>query len=162
MNRAVRRSLKFLHTLGAVGLMGGMAALALALVVAPGVDGGAGSVLLMQAMAKIAAWLLMPSMTLTVTAGLLAIAVNPALHEAGWAWAKAATGILIFEGALHVIGPIQEAAKRGAGVLDSAGDPAALARLVASERNTLWVLLAVSAANIAVGIWRPRLGSGSA
>jgi hypothetical protein len=32
-----------------------------------------------------------------------------------------------------------------------------MARLLNSEENTLWLLLAVSVANIALGVWRPRL-----
>lgn len=111
----------------------------------------------MNAMAKIAAWVVLPSMVLTVIAGLLAIAVFPPCHDAGWVWLKAATGILILEGGLHVAGPIQEEAKRGAAALAAGLDPVAMARMFTSERNTLWVLIAVSAANIALGVWRPRL-----
>lgn len=95
-------------------------------------------------------------MLLTVLSGLLAIAVNPAFHEAAWVWAKAASGVLILEGCLHVMGPIGEDAKRGAGAL-AGGDPGDVARLLSAEGNTLWVLLAVSAANIALGVWRPRM-----
>jgi uncharacterized membrane protein len=153
---AVRRLLKFLHTLGAAGLMGGMAALGVVFMFAPASMATVGVVPLIDAMAKIAAWVVAPSMVLTVIAGLLSIAVTPGFHEAGWVWAKAATGILVLEGVLHVLGPIQEEAKRGAGALAAGAD---LSRLIAAEGNTLWVLLAVSAANIALGVWRPRLPS---
>jgi hypothetical protein len=37
------------------------------------------------------------------------------------------------------------------------GDPGVLATALQGERGTLWVLLAVSTANVALGIWRPRL-----
>jgi hypothetical protein len=40
----------------------------------------------------------MPSLALTLIAGLLAIAVNRAFHNAGWAWAKLATGIKVWGG----------------------------------------------------------------
>jgi uncharacterized membrane protein len=138
---ASRRALKFLHTLGAAGFMGGMGALLVVVLVAPGSIG---------AMAKIAAWIIAPSMILTVVSGLLAMAANPAFYDAGWVWVKLASGILVLEGGVHLLGPIQEEAKRGA------GDPAGLATLLRSESGTLWVLLAVSAANVALGIWRPR------
>lgn len=137
--------------------MGGMAVLVVILVVAPPSMSPASYWTLMNAMAKIAAWVILPSMVLTVIAGLLAIAVFPPFHDAGWVWLKAATGILILEGGLHVAGPIQEEAKRGAAALADGLDPAVMARMFTSERNTLWVLLAVSAANIALGVWRPRL-----
>ena len=137
--------------------MGAMGALTVVIMVAPPVISPSGYIVLMNAMAKIAAWIIMPSLLLTVVAGLLAIAVTPGFQDAGWVWMKAATGILILEGGLHVLGPIQDEAKRGAGALAAGIDPTSMARLFTAERNTLWVLLAVSAANIALGVWRPRL-----
>lgn len=152
----MRRLLKFLHTVGAVGMMGGMAALVVAFIAWPPTSGPTAPVQAMDWMAKIAGWVIMPSLVLTVIAGLLSIAVTPGFHDAGWVWAKAASGILIFEGGLHVLGPIQDAAKRGAASLATGLDPNAAAKLADGERNTLLVLIAVSAANIALGIWRPR------
>ena len=153
----MRRLLKFLHTLGAAGLMGGMGALAVVMMLEPASLGAVGYITLTGAMMKIAAWIIAPSMVLTVIAGLLAIAATPAFHDAGWVWAKAATGILILEGGLHVLGPIQEAARRSAATLAVSPEPAIVARLLTAEKNTLWLLLAVSVANIALGVWRPRL-----
>ena len=49
------------------------------------------------------------------------------------------------------MGPIQEEAKRGAGALVGVSHPVSVARLMTAEANTLWVLLAVSVANIALG-----------
>lgn len=155
--QALRRLLKFLHTVGAVGLMGGMAALMVLVLLAPASIGAAGPPPLVDAMAKVAAWIIGPSMVLTVISGLLAMAVTPGFQEAGWVWVKAATGVLVFEGGLHVLGPLQEEAKRGAVALAGGSGAVDAARLLAAEANTLWLLLAVSAANIALGIWRPRL-----
>jgi hypothetical protein len=134
-----------------------MASLAVLISVAPPPTSAAAYASMLRAMADILGWIFLPSLVATLIAGLLAIAVNYAYHEAGWAWLKAATGILIFEGGLHVLGPIQEEAKRTAAALGGSFDPAAIAKLFDGERNTLWVLLAVSAANIALGVWRPRL-----
>jgi hypothetical protein len=117
----------------------------------------AGYALMFSTMVQITTWIFIPSLILTLIAGLLAIAVNPAFHDAGWAWAKAATGILIFEGGLHVLGSIQEEAKRSAQVLANLPSAAHVDRLVSSERNTLWMMLAITIANIALGVWRPRL-----
>ena len=157
MTKALRRLVKFLHTLGAAGFMGGMATLAIVVIMAPASVGTPGYAPLMGAMAKIAAWIISPSMVLTVISGLLAMAVNPAFHDVGWVWLKAATGILVLEGGLHVVGPIQEEAKRASSALMAGADPAGVGRLLTAEVNTLWVLLAVSAANVALAIWRPRL-----
>ncbi len=136
--------------------MGALAALAVVVVLAPASLNTAGYLPLIMAMAKIAAWLIGPSMVLTVISGLLSMAVTAAFHDAGWVWAKAATGVLILEGGLHVMGPIQEEAKRGATALAGAPDPASVTRLLSSEGATIGLLLAVSAANIALGVWRPR------
>ncbi len=152
----MRRLVKFLHTLAAAALTGAVGALAVVAILAPASIGTAGYVATMSDMAKIAAWIVGPSMVLTVVTGLLAIAATPAFQDAGWVWAKAATGVLILEGGLHVLGPIQDEAARSAAALAASPDPTGAARLMTAEVNTLWVLLAVSVANIALGIWRPR------
>lgn len=146
----MRRLLKFLHSVGAAGLIGAVAALAIVLMLAPE------SIQILAATSKIAVWIIGPSIVLTVITGLLAMVATPAFQDVGWVWAKAATGILILQAGLHVIGPIQEEAKRAAGAVASGADPAGAARLLEAEVNTLWVLLAVSVANIALGVWRPR------
>jgi hypothetical protein len=143
--------------MGAIGLMGAMASLVAVMSFGPSPTSSVGQAAVMGAMAKIASWVFLPSLALTLIAGLLAIAVTPGFHDAGWVWAKAATGILIFEGGLlYVAGPIQDAAKTSAGALAGRLDPAIAARTLAAERNTLWVLLAVALANVVLGVWRPR------
>ena len=149
----LRRSVKVLHTLGAAGFMGAMGAVAVVLVAPP--PGGAPGAPPTAALAQIAAWVVAPSMVLTVVSGLLAMLANPAFYEAAWVWLKAATGILVLEGGLHVLGPLQEEAHRGAGGAPTPSDPAVLAGVMTAEANTLWVLLAVSAANVVLGVWRP-------
>ena len=106
----MRRLIKFLHTMGAIGFMGALACLLVLAWLAPPPASLAGYALMRSAMATIAAWVVFPSLVLTLIPGLLAIAVAPAFHEAGWAWIKAATGILIFAGGLHALAPIQEEA----------------------------------------------------
>ncbi len=155
-NIILRRLLKFFHTLAAAGMTGAMAALAVVVILAPASINTAGYIPIMVAMAKVAAWIIEPSIVLTVVTGLLAMAINAAYQDAGWVWAKAATGILILEGGLHVLGPIQDEAKRGAGALASGPDPASVASLLTAEGNTLLLLIAVAVANIALGVWRPR------
>ncbi len=154
----MRRLLKFLHTIGAIGMMGAMASLVAVMNFAPAPRSLEAEAEVLGAMSEIATWVFMPSLALTLVAGLLAIAVTPGYHDAGWVWIKAATGISIFEGGMvYVLGPLQAAGKLDPHALASHLDPAALARMYGAERNTLWVLLAVAAANVALGVWRPRL-----
>jgi hypothetical protein len=154
----LRRLLKFLHTIGAVGLMGGMAALLVLLNFLPPSTSLAEYAAVRGAMANIATWIFFPSLGLTLISGLVAIAYSKGYHNAGWAWAKALSGILLFEsGFVGVLGPMQREAERSAAALDGKVDLTTLATSLSAERNTLWILLAVAAFNIAFGIWRPRL-----
>jgi len=158
LSRQFSYLLKFLHTLGAIGFMGSIACLLVLLRISGASSSPAQYALIYNGMGQIAAWVLYPSMVATLIAGLLAIAANRAFHNAGWAWVKLATGILVFEGSLiSIIGPIQAEAERAAAVLTGQSDGAAFAGFEGSERSALWILLAVGLANVALGIWRPRL-----
>jgi hypothetical protein len=153
----MRRLMKFLHTIGAVGLMGAMACLIVLLNLAPPPTSLQQYTLIREAMSEIGKWIFLPSLGMTLVAGLLAIALNRAFHNAGWAWAKLASGVLIFEwGLVGVQGPMQQEAELSAQALAGAADVGALAASAAAEQSSLWILLAVSAANVALGIWRPR------
>jgi hypothetical protein len=155
----VRALLKFLHTIGAIGLIGSMGCLIVLLGAAPPPDSLAGYASARGAMGDIATWIFLPSLGVTLVAGLLAIAYTRAFQNAGWALAKAVSGVLVFEsGFIGVLGPMQEEAKRSAAALAGLADPATLATSLGAERNTLWVLLAVSIANVVLGVWRPRFG----
>jgi hypothetical protein len=153
----MRRLIKFLHTMGAIGFMGSLACLLILAGLAPPPGSLSGYALIRSAMGEIAAWIVLPSLVLTLVPGLLAIAVNRAFHNAGWAWLKAGTGILIFAGGLHALAPIQDEARLSAEALAGGQDPATLSGISRGEISTLWVLLAVSTANVVLGIWRPRL-----
>lgn len=154
----MRRLMKFLHTMGAIGLMGAMACLLVLLSLTPAPASRPEYALMRVAMGAIATWVFLPSLALTLIAGLLAIAMNRAYHSAGWAWAKLATGILLFEwGFAAVVGPLQQEAESGARALAGEIDTSPLADSLDAEWNSLWVLLAVGAANVVLGIWRPRL-----
>jgi hypothetical protein len=79
-------------------------------------------------------------------------------HNAGWAWAKAVSDILVFEsGFVGILGPMQREAERSAAALAGKIEASSLAASLTAERNTLWILLAVATANVIFGIWRPRL-----
>jgi uncharacterized membrane protein len=149
--------MKFLHTIGAIGLMGAMLCLIVLLGFGPKSTSPAEHALMSAAMSRIGTWIFMPCLALTLIAGLLAIAANRAYHSAGWALAKLASGILVFEwGFTAILGPLQEAADLSAHALAGEVDPAALAASLGAERNSLWALLAVATGNVILGIWRPR------
>ncbi|GJE49504.1 hypothetical protein GOFOIKOB_2541 [Methylobacterium tardum] len=154
----MRRLLKFLHTMGSAGLLGAMAALVVLLSLAPAPAALSGYAAIRGAMGAVATWIFLPSLTVTLMSGLLAMALNRAYLNAGWAWLKLATGVLMFEGGLvYVQGPMKREAEQSAQALAGTLDPAALAVSLPGERGTLWVLLAVATANVALGIWRPRV-----
>ncbi len=151
--------MKFLHTMGAIGMMGAMACLVALLTLTPAPAASLPQYAVMRgAMGTIAQWIFLPSMALTVIAGLLAIAINRAFHNAGWAWAKLATGVLIFEWSLAgILGPMQEEAEQSAKVLAGAADMTTLANSLGAERGSLLVMLAIATANVVLGVWRPKL-----
>jgi hypothetical protein len=154
----MRQLLKFLHTLGAIGMMGSMAAFGIILLYAPPPTALAEYAAVRGAMAAAATWVFMPSLGITLIAGLLAIAASPAFHNAGWAWIKAASGILLFEsGFVGVLGPMQREAADSVKAIAGTFNPALLGTSLGSEKMVIWILLAVSAANVVLGVWRPRL-----
>ena len=150
--------MKFLHTIGAIGLMGAMACLIVLLGFVDKPTSLSEYALISAAAGAIATWIFLPSLALTLIAGLLAIALNRSYHSAGWAWAKLATGVLIFEwGFTAILGPLQEEAELSARAVAGDVDPATLATSLSNEQNSLWVLLAVATTNVLLGVWRPRL-----
>jgi hypothetical protein len=131
----MRRLLKFMHTMGAIGLMGAMACLLVLFSFTPAPTSLSEYALMREAMGGISTWIFLPSLGLTLIAGLLAIGLNRAYHNAGWAWVKLLSGVLVFEW----------------------GFAATLAASLDPEWKSLWVMLAVATVNVILGIWRPRL-----
>jgi len=153
----MRRFMKFLHTMGAIGLMGAMACLLVLLSFSPAPTSLSQYALMRGAMGGIATWIFLPSLALTLISSLLALAVNRAYHNAGWALAKLATGILVFEwGFTAIQGPMQQEAELSALVLANEVNAASLAGSLEAQRISLWVLLAVATVNVVLGVWRPR------
>lgn len=167
-----RYILKFLHTLGAIGLLGAMAAL-LVMLSDLSLPSESLDVYVAQrvTMAHIAEWLLLPSLGVTLVAGLFSMAFVKGFHNAGWAWLKLATGVVMFEGTLLGIqGPMEAEAERALAVALSADTVSAstgsaavvvesstqLAANLSAEWNSILVLGFVALVNVAVGIWRPR------
>lgn len=152
----VKRLIKLLHELGAIGVVGGFAAYLILIVTAP-TDSAVAYATSRHSIAAISRWLLVPSLALVIISGLLSIAINPAYKDAGWAWIKALLGISMFEGTLlTVAASARNAAALADEAVAGAGDPARLAEILRTEWGGMWVLLAVALANIVLAIWRPR------
>lgn len=153
----MRRLLKFIHVLGASGMLGAMACLLVLLAFTPQPETLAEYARMRAAMAGIAQWILLPALGLTLVGGLFAMAMTPVFHNAGWAWVKLATGILTFEWTLvALLGPLQKQAELSAQALAGDLDPARLETALTAEQGSIWVLLSVALLNVVLGIWRPR------
>lgn len=153
----MRRLLKFLHTIGAIGVMGAMACLLILIAFLPEPTQLAEYARMRMAMGAIADWIFLPSLGITLIAGLLAIGMNRAYQDVGWAWVKLATGILVFEGSLTAIhGPIRREAELSAEALTKGIEALNLGATLDREWYALWVMLAIAALNVALGVWRPR------
>ena len=156
---ALTRSLKVLHTVGAVGTLGSLAA-CLVLVLTTPAEPVAAYAATRVGIAAISRVLLVPSLALVLISGLLALAANRGYIDAGWAWIKAVLGLAMFEGTLvSLAGSARRAAELASLAASGSPDPVALAEAIRTERGGLWLMIALSMANIVLGIWRPRLGT---
>jgi hypothetical protein len=159
MTKFTRRFLKFLHTASGIGYAGGLAAYMLVLSAAPDIGNLEEYAALRASLVPVTTWLLMPSMLVVLVSGLLAMAISVAYQNAPWVWAKALSGILIFESSLSAIdSPIKGAAEASARAVAGEIDGATLESLVRDEWVAWWILLGLCAANVALAIWRPRFG----
>lgn len=159
LREVIRTILKVLHQLGATGVMGALACCVVLVIVAPQ-DSLVEYAALRQGIAAISRWLLVPSLLLVLVSGLLAIAANRVYMDAGWAWIKAALGLVMFEGTLLTI---QSTATRAAEIAALAADsgladPVALEPLLRTEWAGLWTMLLLSLANVVLAVWRPKIG----
>jgi hypothetical protein len=63
----------------------------------------------------------------------------------------------VFAGSFQVLASIQDEAKRSASAVAGHLDADTMITGSFGEQSALWVLLAVSTANVVLGVWRPRL-----
>ena len=153
----MRRTLKFLHTLGAIGLTGALAAQIVLLSRLPAPGSLAEYAALRGAMGALAEWILLPSLGITLVSGLLAMSMTHAFHNAGWAWLKLALGVSMFEGTLITVqGPAQKEAELSARAVAGDLNPAQLGQAMQAEWNSVWIVLAIAVVNVLLGVWRPR------
>ncbi|MFK7886378.1 MAG: hypothetical protein AB8G16_05875 [Gammaproteobacteria bacterium] len=158
----MKRAIKFFHSLAGIGFAGGLAAYMLVLNSAPDIAATADYAAMRGALNTVASWMIMPSMLLAVTSGLLAMALHYPFHETPWVWVKAGTGLLIFEASLMSIdAPAERAANAAARAVNGEIDTATLVSLVSDEWKAMWTLLVLAVLNVLLAIWRPRLWRGA-
>lgn len=92
-------------------------------------------------------------MAVVAVSGLITLVATRAYMDAGWAWVKALLGLSVFEATLVVVSSSNKEAEFTA----AAASPAVLDALLPAERNTLWLLIVLSIANVVLAVWRPRL-----
>ena len=152
----MRRVLKILHTIASGGLVGGVLAYMVLLTVAAP-ETPATYADLREAVAILSNWVLLPSLGVALVSGLLSMVVHRPFLDKGWAWCKAALGILMFKGVLTIVSAKANYAAAISRKMAAGEAPAdALEVALAYEWATLGAVLAISVANIVLGVWRPR------
>ena len=156
----MRQAIKFLHTLSSCGLIGALVAYMLVLWKAPQ-ESVAQYADLREIISLIARYILVPSLGISLVSGLLSMMVHKPYQERRWAWAKAFLGFAMFESTLAITqAKAIDAAELAAQIAKNENVEAAqklLGEALHSEWNVLWAILAISAAQTALGIWRPKL-----
>lgn len=153
----MRKLLKFLHTMGGIGLTGALFVQLLMLHHMPETSDLVAYTAARQQMGVIAQWLLFPSLAAVLVSGLLSMAWTDAFHGAGWVWMKLALGVSVFEGTLVAIqGPAKREAARAAQALAGELDPTLLGVTASSEYKSTLVILGVAVINVVLAVWRPR------
>ena len=149
--RWLRLGTKALHEIASIGFGGGLAA---CLVINQLADRSSPAefAAARHAFAAITQYILLPSMTVVVMSGMVALVSTRAYMDASWAWLKALLGLSVFEATLTIVG----SGRKQADVIAAAADPSLLAALLRSERNTLWLLLVLVVANVVLAVWKPR------
>ena len=157
----MRKLLKFGHTMTAIGFLGSIAVLCVfhQQLPAPGEALEIYSAQ-RQTMVSVSSLVLMPSLLITLLFGLASMAAVPGFHSAPWAWGKLATTVLMLEGSLLGIhSPIKREAELAASALADNALVGELAMQSSAEQWSLLIIGSVAAANVALGVWRPRFRS---
>lgn len=159
----MRQSVKFLHTVSSCGLIGGLSAYMLVLWKAPQAS-PAQYADMREIISLISSYALVPSLGVSLVTGLLSMLAHPPYQAKRWVWAKALLGLSMFESTLAVTqAKAFEAAQFAAQVARGDGNAAELlAQAIGSEWTTIFAILALSLAQTALGVWRPRLAFQSA
>lgn len=153
----MRKALKFFHTLASCGLIGALAGYIIVLLYAPA-DTPQTYADMRQTISALCNYLLLPSLGIALVTGLLSMAAHPPFQEKRWAWVKALLGLGMFESTLAIIQSKATTAAVVSRKIAEGTEPAgALASALSTEWSSLYAILALSVANIVLGVWRPKL-----
>jgi hypothetical protein len=153
----MRKTLKFLHTGAACGLTGALLAYAVLLMYAPQNTPGQYADV-RHTIDVLCNVVLLPSLAIALISGLLSMAVHAPFQDMRWVWVKALLGLSMFESTLAIIqSKAHTAAKIAAKIAAGEAPPGALDAALSTEWSSLAAILALSVANIALGVWRPAL-----
>jgi hypothetical protein len=153
----MRKFLKFVHTIGSIGLTGALLIQFILLQNLPPVESLEAYATARIQVGLIAKWVLFPSLAAVLVAGLLSMAWTDAFHNKGWVWMKLALGVSVFEGTLVAIqGPARREAQNAAQALAGEFDPTLLAVTTESEWKSTLVILGVAVINVVLAVWRPK------
>lgn len=153
----MRLTLKFLHEVSSIGLIGSLIAY-LVLVATANVEAPAEYAAVRHGIDMICRWVLLPSLAVVLISGLLAIAVTRPYMEARWVWVKTLLGISMFEGTLAAVAAnAQHGAELAALAAAGKGNPKLMAEVIRGEWIGVWTIMIISIANVVLAVWRPRL-----
>ena len=156
----MRKTLKFFHTCASCGLIGALLGYMIVLVYAPQ-DTVSTYADTRKTISALCNYLLLPSLGIALVTGLLSMAAHQPFQDKRWAWVKAVLGLSMFEATLAVVGSKADyAAAVSAKIASGEADTGVLRTALAGEWYTLGALMALSIANIVLGVWRPRLARG--
>ncbi len=153
----MRKTIKIIHSLASCGLIGGLAAYMIVLAWSPQAS-PAQYADVRQTIAAISNYALAPSLGVALFTGLVAMMVQRGFQEMRWVWLKAVLGFAMFEATLAVI---QAKANYGyetaRKVAEGAETAEALAAALSSEWTSLYAIMALSLAQVILGVSRPPL-----
>ncbi|MFN3891784.1 MAG: DUF2269 family protein [Beijerinckiaceae bacterium] len=153
----MRKTIKIFHSLASCGLVGGLAAYMIVLLWAP--QATAAQVADMRAtIAALSNYILVPSLGVALVTGLVAMMVQRAFQGMRWVWVKAVLGLAMFEATLAVIqGKANFGLETARKVAEGTETVEALEAALSSEWTALSAIMALSLAQVILGVWRPAL-----
>lgn len=154
----MRKALKFFHTLASAGIVGSLAVYITILLYGPQATPAAYADM-RETISAVCNYLLLPSLAIALVTGLLSMAAHRPFQEMRWVWVKALLGLSMFEATLAIISSKANTASQLADEIAAGAAKAdALKVALSTEWSSLFAIVALSVANFALGVWRPRLG----
>ncbi|MFM7084337.1 MAG: hypothetical protein ACKOW3_04960 [Hyphomicrobium sp.] len=153
----MKKTLKFLHTLASCGFIGGLFGYMVVLIKAPQ-DTASTYANVRLTISHLCNYILIPSLAVVLVTGLLSMAVHRPYQEKRWVWIKALLGLSLFESTLAIVqSKADYAAKISLKIVEGDAKGISLSTALSTEWYSLSAILALSIANIVLGVWRPSL-----